>query len=155
FDLKLFIMDVDGVLTDGGMYYSENGDELKKFNTTDGKGIELLRKSGIKTAIITSENTKIIDNRAEKLNIDYIYKGIRDKLKIAKKICEVEKISLNNVAFIGDDINDINLLKKVKLKACPSDAQEEVKKVNGIKVMNKEGGRGAVREFVNHLIYIE
>jgi YrbI family 3-deoxy-D-manno-octulosonate 8-phosphate phosphatase len=151
--IKLFIMDVDGVLTDASMYYSNNGDELKRFSTYDGMAMEFLRQKGIKTAIITSENTKIVENRAIKINIDYLFQGIDDKLTVAKNLCANEKISLqNDVAYIGDDVNDIELLQEVKYKACPRNAMRDVKCINGIVQLKAKGGDGAVREFVEYLI---
>ena len=150
-NIKLFLTDVDGVLTDAGMYYSENGDELKKFNTHDGMGIQILRQKGIKTGIITSENTKIVENRASKLNVDYLYQGRREggKLEIAKEICAKEGISMDNVAYIGDDINCHDLLSAVGVAACPADALPEIKSIHGIIVLSKKGGEGVVREFVD------
>ena len=151
-NIKLFITDVDGVLTDAGMYYSEVGDELKKFNTIDGKGIELLRSKGIPTAILTSENTKIVNKRARKLKIDYLYQDVTDKLMIAKKICVKEHIGLDEVAYIGDDINDIELLQSVGLAACPANAVEKVKSVANIIRLEQQGGQGAVREFIEMIL---
>lgn len=145
--IKLFATDVDGVLTDAGMYYTENGDELKKFNTRDGKGIELLRNKGVKTAILTSEDTKIVQARAKKLQINHTHQGVKDKLAVLKEILQKEGFSLNEVAYIGDDVNDIEILQAVGLKACPKDAMNKVKKVKGIKVLKTKGGEGAVREF--------
>lgn len=151
-EIKLFLTDVDGVLTDAGMYYSEKGDELKKFNTHDGKGIELLRKAGIKTGIITSENTEIVTNRAKKLKVDYLYQGVKDKLKVAKEICQLEGITLYEVAYIGDDINDIELLSNVGKAACPSNALKEIKLLKHIIELNNSGGNGAVREFSTYVL---
>lgn len=153
--IKLFLCDVDGTLTDGGMYYSENGDELKKFNTRDGMGFQLLREAGIKTGIITSEDTKIVENRANKLKVDFLYQGKRNggKLTIAKEICEQLGITLDEVAYIGDDVNCVKLLETVGLKACPADACKEVKAIAGIHVMTKNGGDGCVREFINQILY--
>lgn len=153
--IKLFLCDVDGTLTDGGMYYSENGDELKKFNTRDGMGFQLLREAGIKTGIITSENTKIVENRAKKLKVDFLYQGKRDggKLAVAKEICEQLGITLDEVAYIGDDVNCVELLKAVGVKACPADSCEEVKAIPGIHVLTRKGGEGCVREFVGNIIY--
>jgi len=153
--VKLFLSDVDGTLTDSGMYYSEEGDEFKKFNTRDGKGFELLRKSGIKTGIITSENTKMVERRAMKLKLDYLYQGLehKGKLDIVKEICTTENIDLDQVAYIGDDLNCINLLKEVGFAACPSDAVHEVKSISGIRVLNTKGGYGAVREFIETILY--
>lgn len=151
--IKLFLSDVDGTLTDAGMYYGENGEEFKKFNTHDGKGFELLRKAGIKTGIITSENTKIVENRAKKLKVDYLYQGLehKGKLDIAKEICKELNISLDEVAYIGDDINCKELLLNVGLAACPSNALDEIKNIPNIIKLSKVGGDGAVREFI-HII---
>lgn len=145
--IKLFATDVDGVLTDAGMYYTESGDEFKKFNTRDGMGIQLLRESGLKTAMITGEDTHIVRRRAEKLKIDFLCQGIKDKSNKAKEICQSLNISLEEVAYIGDDIIDIELLKSVGLSACPKDAVKKVLQVQGINVLDSKGGEGAVREF--------
>lgn len=152
--IKLLLTDVDGTLTDGGMYYSENGDELKKFNTRDGMGVQLLRENGIKSGIITSENTRIVENRAKKLKVDYIKQSKRDngKLVAAKEICEEMAITLQNIAYIGDDINCIELLSNVGLAACPSDACEEVKSIQGINIMKRKGGDGCLREFIDMIL---
>ena len=152
--IKLFVSDVDGTLTDGGMYYSEAGDEQKKFNTRDGMGFQLLRESGIKTGIITSENTKIVANRAAKLKIDYLCQGsmAEGKLECVKKICSDLNIGLEEVAYIGDDVNCYNLLSAVGLKACPKDACEIIKSIPGIQVMTKNGGEGCVREFISMIL---
>jgi YrbI family 3-deoxy-D-manno-octulosonate 8-phosphate phosphatase len=152
--IKLFLSDVDGTLTDAGMYYGSNGEELKKFNTHDGKGFELLRKAGIKTGIITSENTKIVENRAKKLKVDYLYQGLEHngKLEVAKEICKKEGISLNEVAYIGDDINCKELLKSVGIAACPLNSLNEIKELLNIIKLNKNGGDGAVREFIEILL---
>ncbi len=153
--VKLFISDVDGVLTDAGMYYSENGDELKKFNTRDGMGMQLLRNQGIKTAIITSEETRIVERRAKKLNIDYLFQGKRygSKLDAALEICKKENISIENVAYIGDDINCFDLLSAAGTKACPSDAVQKIKQIPGIKILSLKGGEGCVREFIELILH--
>ena len=152
--IKLFLTDVDGVLTDGGMYYTENGDEFKKFNTRDGMAFELLRTAGIKTGMITSENTKIVEKRAAKLKVDYLYQGKRDggKLSAAIEICEKEKITMDEVAYIGDDINCIELLSAVGFAACPKDANPNVKKISGINILKSIGGSGVMREFVELIL---
>ncbi len=152
--IKLFLCDVDGVLTDAGMYYSESGDELKKFNTRDGKGFELLRNKGIKTGIITSENTQIVTNRAKKLKIDYLYQGKHHggKLSAAKEICQKEDITLKEVAYIGDDINCFELLSKVGLAACPADALDQIKSIPNIQILSRKGGEGVVREFIELIL---
>jgi|TARA_B110001469_G_scaffold88284_1_gene83768 YrbI family 3-deoxy-D-manno-octulosonate 8-phosphate phosphatase len=147
--IKVFLSDVDGTLTDAGMYYSESGEELKKFNTRDGKGFELLKKAGIKVGIITSEDTSIVEKRAKKMKLDYLFQGLehKGKLNVVLEICKNEGISLEEVAYIGDDINCIELLERVGLAACPSDSISSVKKILNINVMIKKGGEGAVREF--------
>lgn len=149
--VKLFATDVDGVLTDAGMYYSEQGDELKKFNTLDGKGIELLRNAGVKTAILTAENTKIVERRAQKLKIDFLHQGQHNKLETLKGICHQLGISLSEVAYIGDDINDKEVLSSVGYAACPLNAVKEIKSVHGIIQLDTKGGEGAVRAFIEEL----
>ena len=153
-NIRLFITDVDGVLTDGGMYYSENGDEMKRFNTRDGKGIELIRKAGIKTSFITSETTELVRRRAKKLKIDYLYQGrsYKGKLETIKEICCKEGISLEQVAYIGDDVNCLEALHGVGFPACPADAQDEVKKTPGILKLSRNGGCGVVREFIDLIL---
>ncbi len=152
--IELFVSDVDGTLTDGGMYYSESGEELKKFNTRDGMGFQMLHNAGIKTGIITSENTSIVERRAEKLNIDFLIQGkkFNGKLDAIKVLCKKENISLEKVAYIGDDINCIELLKNVGYAACPIDAQNAVKEIPGIKILSLRGGEGVVREFIDLLL---
>jgi N-acylneuraminate cytidylyltransferase len=152
--IKLFLSDVDGTLTDAGMYYGQNGEEFKKFNTHDGKGFELLRKAGIKTGIITSEDSKIVENRAKKMKIDYLYQGLehKGKLEVAKEICKKENITLDEVAYIGDDVNCKELLENVGFKACPSNALDEIKQIQNIIKLSKKGGDGAAREFINKIL---
>jgi YrbI family 3-deoxy-D-manno-octulosonate 8-phosphate phosphatase len=152
--IKIFLSDVDGVLTDCGMYYTQDGNEFKKFNTHDGMGFDILAKNGYKRGIITSEDTNIVANRAKKLNLDFIYQGARHKgkLQVAKEICEKENISLENVAYIGDDINCIELLEKVGICACPANATKKVKAIKNIIHLDKKGGDGVVREFIDMII---
>jgi len=153
-EIRLFLSDVDGVLTDGSMYYTENGDEIKRFHTYDGMAFNMLSKAGIKTGFITTENTKMVERRAQKLKIDYVFQGRRDggKLQAALEICRAEGIGLNEVAYIGDDVNCIELLMAVGLAACPSNARPEVKAIPGIKILETAGGSGAVRELVEWLL---
>lgn len=152
--IKLFLTDVDGVLTDAGMYYSESGDELKKFNTHDGMAFKILKDVGIKAGIITSENTKIVKRRAQKLKVDYLFQGKIEggKLAVALDICKKENISLQEVAYIGDDINCYELLSKVGLAACPSDAIRKIKDIPSIIQLTLKGGGGVFREFVENYI---
>lgn len=152
--IKLFLSDVDGVLTDAGMYYTESGDEFKKFNTHDGMAFSLLRESGIKTGILTSESTKIVERRAQKLKADYLYQDVKGegKLAAALEICKLEGISIGQVAYIGDDINCIPLLRSVGISACPSNSVNFVKEIPGIIKLRARGGDGAVREFVEYIL---
>ena len=152
--IKLVLTDVDGVLTDGGMYYSENGDELKKFNTRDGMGFQLLREAGIKTGIITSEETGLVARRAKKIKADFLIQGRRDggKVAAAEEICRQLGISLDEVAYIGDDINCKPLLETVRLAACPADAVDAIKELAGIQITAHCGGAGAFREFAEFLL---
>lgn len=149
-NVKLFITDVDGVMTDCGMYYSENGDELKKFNTRDGMGIQLLREKGIKTAIVTKEKTKIVEARANKLKVDEVYQGIVDKLSIFEELREKYSLEYSEIVYIGDDINDIPVLEKAGVSFCPNDAVDEVKNVSDY-ILSRKGGEGVIREVVEIL----
>lgn len=150
-EVKLFLTDCDGCLTDGGMYYSENGDELKKFNTRDGMGFSLLREKGILTGIVTSENVELNRRRAKKLQLDYLEAGCKDKLTVIKNICERRRIDIKNVCYIGDDINDIEAIKAVGFGCCPADAMPEVKKIADYITIAK-GGDGVIREVVKKII---
>lgn len=154
-EIKLFVSDVDGVLTDAGMYYSETGDELKKFNTHDGMAFQILRENGVKTGIVTSEDTNIVSKRASKLKVDYLYQGKKHngKLSVVKEICEKEGISLDEVAYIGDDINCFELLSSVGYAACPANAVQKIKNIPHISQLEKNGGDGVVREFITFLGY--
>ncbi|MDM9631152.1 KdsC family phosphatase [Robiginitalea aurantiaca] len=146
-DIKLFITDIDGVWTDGGMYYDQTGNEWKKFNTADSAGVLFLKLLEIPTAIITGEETEIVRRRAEKLVIPHLYMGVRNKLEVARKLCEELNISLQQVAYIGDDINDIILLRAVGLSACPANAPDYIKNEVNWEIPIK-GGDGAFRGFV-------
>ena len=152
--VKVFLTDVDGCMTDGGMYYTESGDEFKKFCVYDGMGIVLLRKAGIPCGILTSENTNIGLKRGKKLGLEYVYTGVgrvvdgvkMTKLDAAKEICKELGITLEEVCFVGDDVNDLDLLQQAGTAACPANAVAEVKAVPGIIHLTKRGGDGAIRE---------
>tara|TARA_Y100000741_G_scaffold219982_1_gene167649 strand:+ start:218 stop:715 length:498 start_codon:yes stop_codon:yes gene_type:complete len=149
--IKLVITDVDGVLTDGGMYYSEKGELLKKFNTRDGMGVELLHKASIKTIFLTGENSKIVKIRAKKVKADDCHINIKQKEKILSKICKKFNVKSSDIAYIGDDINDLKIMNLVGLTACPSDAQEKIKSISNLKC-KKAGGNGVFREFVEIIL---
>lgn len=150
-EIKMFLTDCDGCLTDGGMYYSEKGDELKKFNTRDGMGFALLRQNGIITGIVTSESVDLNRRRAEKLKLNILEVGCKDKLSAIKSICDDWRIALENVCYIGDDINDIEAVKAVGYGCCPADAMPEVKKVAKY-VTKANGGEGVIREIVEQIM---
>ena len=147
FKIKLFITDIDGVWTDAGMYYDNKDNEFKKFNTKDAIGVFFLKLLGIETVIISSENTNIVKRRAKKLTIENCFLGIENKLNFCNELCKKNDIKLNEVAFIGDEINDLNLIENVGLSACPSDAASYIKKETDW-IMTKKGGDGVYREFV-------
>ncbi|MGI5874425.1 MAG: cytidylyltransferase domain-containing protein [Bacillota bacterium] len=150
-DIRLFLTDCDGCLTDGGMYYSEYGDELKRFNTKDGMGFALLRQKGIVTGIITSENVDLNRRRAEKLKLDILEAGCKDKLATVHRICKEREIRLENVCYVGDDINDVEVIKAVGYGCCPADAMPEVKAVSRY-IAKANGGTGVIREIVGKII---
>jgi N-acylneuraminate cytidylyltransferase len=146
--IKMFLTDCDGCLTDGGMYYSEKGDELKKFNSRDGMGFRLLKERGILTGIVTGENVELNRRRVNKLEIDFYVPSCTDKYKKICELCEANNISLNEVAYVGDDINDMEAVKNVGFGCCVADGMEGVKKVANY-VCKLNGGSGAVREVID------
>ncbi|MDH5668427.1 MAG: HAD hydrolase family protein [Nitrospira sp.] len=150
-DIRLFATDVDGVLTDAGMYYSESGDEWKKFNTRDGMGIKLLQRAGLITAIVTQERTRMVARRAEKLAIPELHQGIMDKLTVVREMATRHGLTLRQVAYIGDDVNDIETLKAVGFSASPADGLPQVLRVVDY-VCRKKGGEGAVRELADMIL---
>jgi YrbI family 3-deoxy-D-manno-octulosonate 8-phosphate phosphatase len=138
-------MDVDGVLTDAGMYYAENGDELKKFNTRDGQGIALARELGIRTVILTGESTKLVTRRAEKLRIDHLRQGVRDKRAALIEILQTEDIAPEQACYVGDDLNDLGVLEMVGLAIVVNDAMRRPRTLAHY-VTAARGGEGAIRE---------
>lgn len=148
---KLILTDIDGVWTDGGMYYDQLGNEWKKFNTSDSAGVLWCKKMKIPVGIITGEDTDIVKRRAEKLKISILHQGISDKLTVAKTICKELQISLNDVAYIGDDIGDLELLTNVGISAAPNNAPIYIKSKVDF-VTEKAGGEGAFREFVETIL---
>jgi N-acylneuraminate cytidylyltransferase len=149
--IKILAMGVDGVLTDGGMYYEANGNELKKFNIHDSMGIARVKKAGIITAIITSENTEIVRRHAQKLSIDHICTGVGDKSTELDAILETERCTLEDVAYIGDDINEFEVMQKVGVAVTVPDGDDTLKKIVRY-VTQRNGGDGAVRELCELII---
>ena len=153
-DIRLFLTDVDGTLTDGGMYYGSDGTEFKKFNTRDGMGLQMLQRTGVKVGIVTSENVAINVNRARKLGLDYLMQGARDggKLAATHEICDEMGITMQQVAYVGDDVNCYDLLSAVGWAACPADACDKVKKIPGIRILERRGGDACVREWIDLIL---
>ena len=149
--VRMLAMDVDGVLTDAGMYYSESGDELKKFNTRDGMGIKMLQAAGIITAFITKENTAIVERRGKKLAVPEVHQGIDDKLTDLTRLVRKHGLMLAQIAYIGDDVNDLEALQAVGFSAAPADAMPIV--IQAVHyVCAKKGGEGAVRELADLIL---
>lgn len=150
-EIKMLLSDCDGCLTDGGMYYSENGDELKKFNTKDGMGFALIKKRGIVTGIITGEKVSLNKRRAEKMKIDEYVPGCSNKLEAVFELCKKYSICIDNVCYIGDDVNDVAILDRVGYGCCPADAVNEVKEIADY-VANSNGGEGVIREVIDRVL---
>lgn len=151
---KLILTDIDGVWTDGGMYYDTTSVELKKFHTYDSAGVLFAHTYGISVGIITGENTQIVKRRADKLGVDYCYLGVINKMEVVKQLIGQLNITFDDIAYIGDDINDINLLKNVAYSGVPISAPSYIKKYANIR-LTKAGGEGVFREFVETIIGVE
>ena len=148
---KLILTDIDGVWTDGGMYYDQMGNELKRFHTYDSAGVLFAHRLGIPVGIITGENTEIVARRAKKLQVDYLYQGVKRKYDKVLDLCKELNIGMGDVAYIGDDIADMQLLSSVNWAGVPSSAPQYVRSLSNIK-LSKRGGEGVFREFVEHII---
>ena len=150
-DIKLVLTDVDGVLTDGGMYYTTEGDIMKKYHALDGMGVTLLRKHNIPTILITKEKTKMVKQWAAKMKVEKLYDGIIKKNMILDKVCKTFNLKSDEIAYIGDDVNDVPLLKVVCLAVTPNDGTKEAKSVSHY-ICKLKGGEGAFREFADLII---
>ena len=149
--IKLVISDVDGVLTDGGMYYNEEGEYMKKFNTRDSMGMELLLQKGIKTILMTRENSKIVKERVKKIKMVDLYSDVIKKEEMIPEILKKYSVSSDEIAYVGDDVNDVEIMKKVGFSATPFDGNFVVKE-NVDYTCKMEGGKGAFREIADLLI---
>ncbi len=149
--IKLIILDVDGTMTDGSMYYTAEGDTMKKFNVKDGMGIVLLKKAGFKIAIMTSEDSPIAASRAKKLGVDATVLGCRNKTDAVKLLADDMELHLEEVAFMGDDVNDYHAMQTVGYSVCPADSTDAVKSIADF-VCQSKGGHGAVREFAEIML---
>jgi YrbI family 3-deoxy-D-manno-octulosonate 8-phosphate phosphatase len=151
--IKLLLSDIDGVWTDTGVYYAENGELLKRFSIRDGMGVERLREyTGVETGIVTGENSGAVIRRAEKLRITEVHLNAKDKLAVLRRITARLQLAPEEIAFIGDDTNDLEVLRAVGLSACPADAVAEVKRAVDF-VCESRGGHGAFRDFAELIIH--
>ena len=150
-EIRLLLLDVDGVLTDGSVVYAQSGSELKSFNTKDGFGIRLLQEAGIEVGLITARSSEAVQRRAQDLKLAHVYQGVRNKIEAFDRILAEQKLSPQQVAYMGDDWLDLPLLSRVGLAVTVADAVTEVKAVAHY-VARREGGRGAVRELCELII---
>jgi YrbI family 3-deoxy-D-manno-octulosonate 8-phosphate phosphatase len=153
-NIKWFFCDIDGTLTDGGVYYSPEGEQLKRFSLRDGTGFFLLRQCGVKVGFITTENSPIVEQRAKKLKIDKYIFGTHRKVEVMNDFVSNEGLSMENIAYIGDELNDVKLLKSCGLSFAVGDADHRVKKVADI-VCEHSGGHGAFREAAEQLLLLK
>jgi 3-deoxy-D-manno-octulosonate 8-phosphate phosphatase (KDO 8-P phosphatase) len=149
--IELIVLDVDGTMTNSHITYSENGDEIKSFNVKDGLAIASWRRLGKEVAIITGRRSKIVERRAKELRIEHFYQGVEQKKEVLERLLEKLDISMENVAAIGDDLNDLSMLKAAAISFVPRDASSYVDKIADV-ILTKKGGDGAVREMIEYLI---
>ncbi len=152
--IELIVLDVDGTMTDSHITYSENGDEIKSFNVKDGLAIASWRRLGKQVAIITGRSSSIVARRAKELHIEHFYQGIQNKKEVLETLLDKLDLTMGNVAAIGDDLNDLQMLRSAKISFVPRDASAYVDKIATV-VLTKRGGDGAVREMIEHLIIKE
>lgn len=150
--IKIIVADFDGVLTDGGIYYGENGQRLKKLNIYDTMAFSILQKHGIQSAIIAADSSDILTYVTEDLGGIKHYENVKDKQAMAEQICNEFGVKMQEMAFIGDDLNDRGLIENVGLAACPGNAPGEVQNINNILILHRYGGKGAVRELVDYIV---
>jgi N-acylneuraminate cytidylyltransferase len=149
--IKIVASDVDGVLTDGGMYYSSKGDVQKKFHARDGMGISILKRNKIPTVIITKEKNNIVKKWTSKMNVDRLFDGIKNKEILIPKLCSLYNLNKENIAYIGDDVNDLEIMKKIGFSVVPKDGNLEVKKIAN-HICKSNGGEGVLREICDLII---
>ena len=149
--IKIVASDVDGVLTDGGMYYSSKGDVQKKFHARDGMGISILKRNKIPTIIITKEKNNIVKKWTSKMNVDRLFDGIKNKEILIPKLCSLYNLNKENIAYIGDDVNDLEIMKKIGFSVVPKDGNLEVKKIAN-HICKSNGGEGVLREICDLII---
>jgi 3-deoxy-D-manno-octulosonate 8-phosphate phosphatase (KDO 8-P phosphatase) len=153
-NIKMLILDVDGVMTDGGIYFTDQGDELKRFSSLDGHGITMLRKVGIKIAIITGRRSQLMEHRARNLKIDYLYQGVDDKLATFQELLQVSEMKPEECAYIGDDVIDLPVMRRVAFAVAVPNSPEIVRK-NANYTAQKQGGAGAIREVCDMILQVQ
>ena len=151
--IKLISTDVDGVLTDGGMYYTKDGDVMKKFHARDGMGVTLLLNHGIPTIIITKEKTRMVKQWSKKMNVTHLFDGVKNKEQILDIIYKKYNVKAENIAYIGDDVNDFKILSKVGLAVSPHDSIEQIKKISHY-ITKSNSGKGVFREIADLILSI-
>ncbi len=152
--ITLLLMDCDGVLTDGKLYFTENGEEMKVFHVRDGQGLAMWHKAGFRSGIITGRTSKMLEYRAKELNVHFLKQSSTDKLRCFQEIISKAKVSTEEVAFVGDDVQDVILLQKVGLPIAVADAHSEVFPFALYKTEAK-GGSGAIREVIDFLLKLK
>jgi len=150
-EIDYLVIDVDGTLTDGSIIYDDRGNELKIFNVRDALGFFCAKEAGIKLVVLTGRECGATLRRMEEMKVDYILQGIKDKSSSLRCFLDEHEIDANKVAFIGDDLNDYNVMKMVGFRACPTDAAEEIKDISDY-VSEKEGGKGVLRDVVKYIL---
>jgi len=149
--IKLLVLDIDGTMTNGDIYFGSTGEQLKQFYVKDGMGITLIKKANIKVAFLTSESSEIVIARAKKLKIDKTILGSKNKSSDLENLAKELQVNLNEIAYVGDDVNDLHAMKKVGFSACPADAIKSIKEISDM-VLSFNGGAGAIRELTDMIL---
>ncbi|MFT7675893.1 MAG: 3-deoxy-D-manno-octulosonate 8-phosphate phosphatase (KDO 8-P phosphatase) [Gammaproteobacteria bacterium] len=154
FKIKLLILDVDGILTDGGLFFDNQGNELKRFNALDGHGIKMLIEHSIEVAIITGRSSEIVKNRARELGITHLYQGYTDKISAFQELMKEIPLNPDEIAYMGDDLPDLEVMLKIGLSITVPNADDQVKQYADW-LTSRHGGQGAVREVCNYLLSVQ
>ncbi len=149
--ISYWVIDVDGTMTDGGIYYDSNGNELKKFNTKDGIGLLMLSRLDMKVIVLTGRVSKVTEKRMIELKVQYLFQNVKDKAAFLEHFMQENGICREQIAYIGDDLNDYYAMQLAEFKACPADACDEIKGCVDY-VSEKKGGEGAVRDVISHFL---
>lgn len=149
--IKMIVLDVDGTMTNGSIYYNSNGEETKQFNVKDGLAVRIARAAGLDVAIITGRRSTMVEKRASELNISYVFTGAQKKLAALNQLLTETDVHYEEIYYIGDDLNDLQCMERVGLRGCPIDADERIKQICEI-VADKQGGQGAVRDCIKKLL---